>query len=68
MAKMKSAMKPIHVVVGVFQGCADSVQLFTDKVKTEKAEAKLKRKLGIQEGHEEESNNKVVVFFNVQLK
>jgi hypothetical protein len=65
---MKSTMKPIHVVVGVFQGCADSVQLFTDKVKTEEAKAKPKKELGIQEGHEEESNNKVVVFFNVPVK
>ena len=65
---MKSTMKPIHVVVGVYGGCADSVQLFTDKVEAEKAETKLKKELGIQEGHEEESDNRVVVFFNVPVK
>lgn len=47
----------VYIVVGVFEGVVESVQGFIDPGQAETELASLRRKLGIVEGYEEESEN-----------
>lgn len=57
-----------HVVVSIYQGCAEGVQVFTDKTDAEIAFIKTKAELGIEKGGESESENTAEVFYDVPIK
>ena len=57
----------VHVVVSVFQGCPEGVEVYTDKVAAEQGLAKAKAKLEIKEGMEGESQNAAELFYNVPV-
>jgi hypothetical protein len=57
----------VHLVISVFQGCVDWAQVFSDKTMAEQAHQKAKADLGIEEGHEAESENVVELFTDVPI-
>lgn len=57
----------VHVVVSVFQGCPEGVQVYSDKEAAEAGLAKAKAELEIEEGHEGESENAAELFYNVPV-
>ena len=57
----------VHIVVAVFQGCPESVQVYTDKEAAEQALTKVRTELGIEVGAEAESENAAELFYNVPV-
>ncbi len=57
----------IHVLVTVYQGCAEGVQAFADREAAEQAHAKAKSEMGIADGMEGESENAAELFFYIEV-
>jgi hypothetical protein len=65
--KRKEKLMKVHVVVTVYSGCIQDVDVFVSKEYAETIAQAAKKDLGIIAGHEAESNHDVQVFERVVI-
>jgi hypothetical protein len=62
-------VKPtVDVVVGVYQGIADEIRLMADHGEADRVADELRREYGIKTGHEESSENQVMVHRGIAIE